>query len=477
MNTPSKISMSDMPRDGTSPLEPGRARCPGPSVQDIVGADKVPPPSTLAHEHYEYLGSDDIPFARYTSPDFFAAEMRHLWPRTWQWVCRDEHIPEVGDYYVYEVGPYSVIVVRTAADTVKGYVNSCLHRGTKLRACEGEGHASELRCPFHGWTWRLDGALKRVPCAWDFPHVDPAAYRLPEVQVARWGGFVFINMDPHAPPLNDYMGVLPQHFANWNLENRYVELHMAKELPCNWKTAVEAFLEAYHTMETHPQLLQGVNDANVQYDIYGDHVSRFYAALGVNSPHLETPLSDQELVNTMLVGDRSVLKDGLTVGPGETARTVMARYLRQTLGQKYGTDLSRYSDSEVIDTIEYYLFPNMFLFPGLSLPMVYRFRPIGMDVGRTLFEILFLRPVPDSGERPEPAQPVRVAEHESYTSVPGMDPAFGAVYDQDTDNLRAQQQGFSAARKTGETLGNYQEVRIRHLHRTVDQYLKGAERL
>jgi hypothetical protein len=81
----------------------------------------------------------------------------------------------------------------------------------------------------------------------------------------------------------------------------------------------------------------------------------------------------------------------LSLGEGETARTVMAWYLRRVLGEKYGSDLSRFSDSEMIDTIEYHLFPNMVLFPGLSLPMVYRFRPIGLDPNRTLFEILFRR--------------------------------------------------------------------------------------
>jgi hypothetical protein len=201
-------------------------------------------------------------------------------------------------------------------------------------------------------------------------------------------------------------------------------------------------------------------------------VTRFYAAGGVNSPHLANPLSEQELINQMLVGDRSVLDDSLTVGEGETARIVMARFLRKVMGDKYKVDLSRFSDSEMIDTIEYHVFPNMVLFPGLSLPMVYRFRPIGMDPNRTLFEILFLRPKPDVGEAPEPAEPFRVREEESYASVPGMDAAMGAVYDQDTDNLRAQQQGFRASRKGRQTLGNYQEVRIRHLNQIVDKYLK-----
>lgn len=447
------------------------ARCPGPSVQQIVAGDERAPPPVLAREEPRFLGSEDVPLARYFDPDIFAAEIEKIWGRTWQWVCREDHIPEPGDYYTYEVAHLSYLIVRQADGSVKGFVNSCLHRATKFKRGEGIGSSDTIRCPYHGWTWENDGQLKAVPCAWDFAHVDPAGFHLPEVRVGHWGGFVFINPSAEGPGLEDYLAPLPQHFKDWDIERRFVELHMAKELPCNWKTAQEAFLESYHVLETHPQLLKGTGDANVQYDIHSDHVTRFYAAGGVNSPHLAQPLSEQELVNTMLVGDRSVLDDSLTVKNGETARIVMARFLRKVLSEKYRADLSKFSDSEVIDTIEYHIFPNMVLFPGVSLPMVYRFRPIGNDPDRTLFELLFLRPVPDDGEAPEPPEPFRIGEDESYSTVPGFDPAFGYVYDQDTDNLRAQQQGFRASRKGKQTLGNYQESRIRHFQMVVDKYL------
>lgn len=468
-----KITMPLIPGNYAG-LPPGAARCPGPSVQDIIASDAHPAPAVLRETHYEFLGEQDLSYQRYTSSAVFAQEMKDMWPKVWQWACRLEHIPQTGDYYVYEVGPYSILVVNTA-EGIKAYYNACLHRGTKLRSEEGMGCAKELRCPFHGWTWSLEGELKRVPCAWDFPHVNPQAYRLPEVRVELWGGFVFINMDDDAIPLHEYMDVIPEHFRDWDLENRYIELHMAKILPCNWKAAQEAFLESYHVLETHPQLLHGTGDANVQYDVYGDHVTRFYAAGGVNSPHVEEPMSDQELVNCMLVGDRTVLGEELTVQEGETARIVMARYLRKILGEKYQVDLSRFSDAEMIDTIEYHLFPNMVLFPGLSLPMIYRFRPLGMETERCVFEILFLRPLPTSGERPDPPEVIYVSEEDSYDVVPGMDADFAHVYDQDTANLRAQQQGFKASKKPGETLGNFQEVRIRHFHRTLDRYLSRGE--
>jgi hypothetical protein len=124
----------------------------------------------------------------------------------------------------------------------------------------------------------------------------------------------------------------------------------------------------------------------------------------------------------------------------------------------------------MLDSIEYHLFPNMFLFPGVSLPMIYRFRPNGMDVDSCLHEILFLAPLPASGDRPPPAKVVRLAEEESYTTVPGFDPGLAFVY-QDTGNLRRQRDGVKASRKRGQTLGNYQEVRLRRFQMTLDAWL------
>jgi hypothetical protein len=141
------------------------------------------------------------------------------------------------------------------------------------------------------------------------------------------------------------------------------------------------------------------------------------------------------------------------------------------LSEQSGRDFSQFTDTEMIDVFQYTLIPNIIIFPALSLPMAYRFRPLGDDPNRSLFEIMFLQPAPAEGEWPAPAQPFRLREEDSFTTVPGLDPLLGEVYDQDTGNLRAQQEGFHAARKRGETLLNYQEVRIRHLHNAVQRYL------
>src|SRR5690606_31927232 len=90
----------------------GMERCPGPSTRDIILGDGDPVPERLVAESYEFLGDSDLPIERYTSPEFFAREMRDLWPKVWQWACREEHIPEPGDYITYEIGPHSVLIVR-----------------------------------------------------------------------------------------------------------------------------------------------------------------------------------------------------------------------------------------------------------------------------------------------------------------------------------------------------------------------------
>jgi phenylpropionate dioxygenase-like ring-hydroxylating dioxygenase large terminal subunit len=448
-------------------LKPGEARCPGPSTREQILRDGWQVPDALVAEAYTFLGDEDMPYERYTSQAFFDAEIEKMWPRTWQWACREEHIPEAGDHYVYDVGPYSILVVRLDDGEVKGYHNACLHRGTQLRPSDSMGNVPHFRCPFHGWTWNLDGSLKEIPCRWDFPHVEDEAFALPEVKVARWGGFIFINMDEDAGPLEDYLGPLAEHLSGrWDLSRRYVAMHIRKILPANWKAAQEAFLEAYHVVETHSQSLPISSDANAQYDTFSDHVTRFVHTVGNQSPHYPVEQTQQEILDKMRFGPQ-----GYTLKEGETARSASADYLRRTMGEEFRIDLSDYSDSEMLDSIEYHLFPNMFFFPGVSLPMLYRFRPNGMDVDSAIFDLMFLRPLADGEEAPEAPAPVEIGIRQSYTEVPGINQKLGAVYDQDTMNLDMQQKGFRASKKRGQTLGNYQEVRVRRVHKTLDAYL------
>jgi phenylpropionate dioxygenase-like ring-hydroxylating dioxygenase large terminal subunit len=438
-------------------------------VQEILRRDGGVLPHWATTQAYQYLGNDTLSAERYTSQAFFDLEMEKMWPKVWQFACREEHILQPGDYYVYEIGPYSFVLVRTKDGDVKAYYNSCLHRGTKLKPSNATGCSPRIQCPYHGWTWSLEGSLVSVPCAWDFPHVDATKFSLPEVKVARWGGFVFINMDENCIPFEEYAGVLPEHLRNFALQDRYISAHVEKELHCNWKIASEAFLESYHFKYVHPQILPVAGDVNAQYDLFGDHVSRLYGLMGVPSPNCEREYSEQEVLEMMITTADGVERP--VVPPGHTARDVMADSMRKLVLSTYGKDATSFSNTELIDSIHYFLFPNLHNFVSLAQRQSLRIRPLGMSPDRCLFEIINFSDVPAGQECPEAASPVRVKENELIQDALCIDRSVGAVYDQDMGNLTAQHAGLLASKLKQQTLANYQEVRIRHSHRTIDKYL------
>jgi phenylpropionate dioxygenase-like ring-hydroxylating dioxygenase large terminal subunit len=455
----------DIYKEGDPTLAAGEARCPGPNVQDILNSDGDNPAQALLQSNFEFPGDHDLPYSRYTSQAFFELEMDKLWTKTWQWACREEQIPGSGDYSVYDIGQYSVIVIRGDDKVIRAFVNSCPHRG--MQFCDAGSHGTGkqfLRCPFHGMSWHLDGSLREIPCRWDFPHIDDTNFRLIEIPCDSWGGFVFINLDRQADPLVDYLEVLPGHFANWKLEDRYITLHTQKILPGNWKMCMEGFLEAYHVLGTHPEGLRTSSWANTQYDLFSPHVSRFMQNLSSGNPLFEPEVSQPEIF-------RFLGHDPDTLPAGMTARQRHADLLRKQLTEQMQVDLSQVSNSEMLDSIEYHLFPNACFFPGIVIPLIYRFRPLGVD--RCIHDIMLLQPIPDNGPRPKPSPTVQLGIDDSYTCVPTFkENRLSHVLDQDTDNFKRQWLGILASMKGSETLGNYQEARIRHFHHTLDKYLE-----
>ena len=250
--------------------EPELAHSPGASYQQLLDTDSMPVPDVLRWQSTVYLGDQDYPVTQYTSREFHELEKEKLWSKVWQMACREEQIPEVGDTAVYDICNLSILIVRSAPDTIKAYYNACLHRGRQLR--EQPGWTAELRCPFHGYCWNLDGSLKQVPAGWDFPQVDErsTSSSCPRSRSARGAASCSSTWTPNCEPLETFLGDLPEHFARWPLEERYLQAHVAKIIPTNWKVAQEAFMEAYHVVATHPQLLAGIGDANSQYDVYGN---------------------------------------------------------------------------------------------------------------------------------------------------------------------------------------------------------------
>src|SRR4051794_16074809 len=198
---------------------------------------------------------DRVPKERYVDPAFYALEADYLWPRVWQMACRLEEIQHVGDSVEYEILDQSVIVVRTSATEVRAFQNACRHRGVKLVE-DCASCPSGFTCPFHGWSYGLDGANTFVsrPRTFDELNLRPDHIALRSVRCETWGGCAWINLDDSAPPLRDSIEPGASILDAWMVEDMHAEWWRAIHLPVNWKLAQEAFMEQYHVLETHPQL-------------------------------------------------------------------------------------------------------------------------------------------------------------------------------------------------------------------------------
>jgi phenylpropionate dioxygenase-like ring-hydroxylating dioxygenase large terminal subunit len=442
------------------------ARSPGVTYQELLDADTHPVPDVLRLESPRYLGSADIPIERYTTREWHRREVDQMWSRVWQFACREEHIPTAGDYIVYQIAELSFLVVRQADGSIKSYPNACLHRGRLLK--EYDGHCSELRCPFHGFAWQLDGNLADVPAAWDFPHVDqrPDDFRLPECSVGTWAGFVFINPDPNAAPLEEHLGELMEQFEVWDLGNRFVEAHVSRIIHANWKIAQEAFSEAYHVNATHPQILTYLGDVNSQVDVW-DHCARVITPGGTPSPLLgDMTVTEQDMLRGML--DVRVDQDAPVIVPeGTTARAVLADMSRARWRAVAGDKVDQMSDAEMMDSIDYTVFPNFHPW-GAFNRIVYRFRPNGDDHRSAIMECFFLSPF--KGERPPPAKERRLAADEPWATAPELG-MLAKVFEQDVFNMAKVQQGLETTRKPGVTFSNYQESKIRWIHDLLGKWV------
>ncbi|MEY4373068.1 MAG: hypothetical protein RL219_1837 [Actinomycetota bacterium] len=446
-------------------VETTQTRSNGISYQELLDVDSRPAPDVLRWVSPMPPGPDFVPVERYTSAEFHRLEVEKLWKRVWQMACREEDVPEVGDHLTYDIAGISVLIVRTAPDTIQAFRNICLHRGRLLK--EKSGRDDELRCAFHGFAWNLDGSLKHVPCKWDFPQVDET-WRLPDVRTGFWGGFVFINLDLDCAPLEEHLGDLTAHFERWPLERRYKQAHVAKILDCNWKVAQEAFMEAYHVVATHPQLLPGIGDANSQYDVFGN----FCRAITPNatpSPHLQWSPTEQEMLDAMF--DRNLDDPVMVEVPsGDTARRVAGDLRRRAMVDVLGPEAAdRLTDAELCDSFYYTVFPNMHPW-GAYNRIVYRFRPNGNRHDQCIMECMFLSPYDESQPKP-PAAPIHwLGMDDDWTDAWELG-LLARVFNQDVFNLPKVQDGLESGAIDTVTFANYQETKPRHFHQLLEEWL------
>jgi phenylpropionate dioxygenase-like ring-hydroxylating dioxygenase large terminal subunit len=448
----------------------GTARCPGESYDDLAAQDTKAVPDFLKEDAYQYLGSEPLSTARYTSPEFFRREIDKMWPNVWQFAARDEELPEPGDVVLYENAGRSYLLVRQQDGSVRAMHNVCLHRGRKLR--DASGWAENLRCPFHGFTWNLDGTLKDVPCPWDFPHLGNRSMALPQAQVAHWSGYIFIKENPAGPTLEEFLHPLPTHHKRWAHEECVTTLWVAKVVKANWKTCAEAFMEAFHSVATHPQILPFAGDANTKYFTYGDHVNLAITPFAVTSPHLNhLDRGEDWIIEQMLKYNGRSAATGLKVDipEGGTARAALAAVNRERYGKADRRDYSEVSDSEMVDAFTYNVFPNFAPWGGFPPNIVYRWRP-WPDQDTTLMEVRRLTRVPVGEPRPRSVPMRLLRDDEPWASHEEM-AVQGAIFDQDWDNLPSIHQGMKASKTGMLQLSAYQEIRIRHFAQTLDKYL------
>ncbi|MAI80639.1 MAG: iron-sulfur protein [Deltaproteobacteria bacterium] len=442
---------------------PKESRSNGLSYQQLLDTDSREVPDVLRMQSSRDLPFVRVPIDRYTSQAFHDLEFEKIWKKVWQFACREEQIPEVGDHQIYDIGKLSILIVRGQDAIIRAFHNTCLHRGRALK--DRPGRSLQLQCPFHGWTWNLDGSLKQIPCRWDFDHVKNEKTSLTEIKVGTWGGFVFINPDPNAEAFEDYIGDLPSHFERWPLEERYIAAHVGRIMECNWKVAQEGFMEAYHVASTHPQMLSAIGDANSQYDAW-DHFSRAITANMTPSPHLRKKPSEQEQLDAMM-GVSLDGKPSMTVPEQRTARQTLGQLSRMQL-QGLVPSVQDLSDAELSDSIYYTLFPNFHPW-GAYNRITYRFRPLGNSPNQSLMEVFYLAPF--RGKRPDPHPFQLLNAHASWTEAPQLG-SLAKVFDQDTLNMAAVQKGLHAAGHQEVTFSQYQETKIRHFHSLLDQYVK-----
>ena len=193
-----------------------------------------------------------LPASWYSDPEIARLEGERIFRRSWQYAGRADQVAGPGDYFACRAGDVPVVVVRDRERVLRAFVNVCRHRGHEV--VHGAGTRASLQCPYHAWTYGLDGQLRAAPRADREPGFDAAGLSLLPVAVDTWGPFVFVNPAPDAPPLAEALGDLPDMVARSGVDLDRLRFHQRAEweMDANWKVVVENFLECYHCAVAHP---------------------------------------------------------------------------------------------------------------------------------------------------------------------------------------------------------------------------------
>jgi Rieske 2Fe-2S family protein len=198
-------------------------------------------------------GAKTLPQQYFVSSEVLAEEEEKIFSKRWLLVGHQSQIPAAGDYFVQETAGESLIIARDRSEVVRGFYNVCRHRGTRL--CEDlGGHSSTIQCPYHAWTYGLDGRLVGSPHMDEVPGFDRSEYSLHPVNLGLWEGFIFVNLDGEAMPLEEWFAPLAGKFSHWNLPRLRSAKRVEYDVKANWKLMFENYSECYHCPGVHPML-------------------------------------------------------------------------------------------------------------------------------------------------------------------------------------------------------------------------------
>jgi phenylpropionate dioxygenase-like ring-hydroxylating dioxygenase large terminal subunit len=437
-----------------------------------------------------------FPVEAYLSQEYARAEGNRLWSKVWLHAGRVEEIPDVGDYLTFDVAEDSIVIVRSAPDTIKAFHNVCSHRGRRLvdtppGAQCAQGRKKMFVCGFHGWRYDLDGkcTFKLDEPDWKGALTEERT-RLNEVKADTWGGWIFINMDPNSGPLRDYLepaaSILdPFEFAKMRYKWRQWVI-----FDCNWKTAIEAFMEPYHVEGTHTQLLKygqyyAYSKAHGLHAVSGfderdpnlkmKQSSTITRAGKGKDPRMSTYELQNEIYTTVnnssttetLVNAARRLVDELPEG------TPAGEVIKHWLASARADDAARGVTWPTITPeqmseagLAWSIFPNMAILQGITFALCYRARPFGDDPHKCIFESYALERYPDGAE----------PKTEWVYAEPTAE-KWGFVLAQDFSNMGAVQKGMRSRGFRGTLPNPHQERKVTNFHRNLARYMgTGAPR-
>lgn len=416
---------------------------------------------------------------RYTSREYQEREREAIWTRVWQIAGRVDELPKVGDWKEYRIFDQSYVVVRGKDDKLRGFVNACRHRGNVL--CTGKtGNAKRgFLCQYHLWSYDLEGTLRGVLRENLAGQVDKSENSLHQVSVDTFGGFIFLNPDPHAAPLSEWIGEeIATMLAPYHLDEMVTVMNVREPLDCNWKVVMDAFEEGYHINGIHPQLLSviAIDPATSRYKFF-EHHSVAMAPFEVQGASAEKQVEGilalpetfpstvavmprfEELVKSYRAADGS-----LEFPDGVSARTLLQQATRDTL-TGMGLDVSGLTDAQMSDNHGWVLFPNFFMTirAGECHVIMAVPHPDG-DPNRCIWHVASYMYLPAEMRDAFKVDLIEVDEPGSYKY-------FEALH-QDYIQMPRQQLGLRNSRLDHMSLVK-EEVVIAHYHSVIDRYMEG----